>query len=69
MFFLVSIFITNCDMLNLETGYFHQNWYRWMHTVAIILSVIFCVSKVTNAAGGGQVDAREFVICTVATGI
>jgi len=56
-------------MLNLETGYFHQNWYRWMHTVAIILSVIFCVSKVTNAAGGGQVDAREFVICTVATGI
>jgi len=48
----VSIFITNCDMLNLETGYFHQNWYRWMHTVAIILSVIFCVSKVTNDAGG-----------------
>jgi len=69
VFFLMSIFITNCDMLNLETSYLHQNWNRWMHTVAIILSFIFCVSKIANDAGRRQVDEREFVICTVATGI
>lgn len=40
-----------------------------MHTVALILSVIFCVSKIANDAGLRQVDAREFVICNVATGI
>jgi hypothetical protein len=39
-----------------------------MPTVALILSVIFCVSKIAND-GYRQVDAREFVICNVATGI
>ena len=40
-----------------------------MPTVAFILSVIFSVSKIANDAGHRQVDAREFVICNVATGI